>query len=123
MAATRKKLVIKVLTGLNDPERTVQAFTVAASAIASGVDVSLWLTSDASDFALPGKAAELILAHAAPLEELLQSVLENGTVTLCTQCAQRRGITQEAVIKGIVIKGAASFVEEIMAEGVQALVY
>jgi predicted peroxiredoxin len=123
MAATRKKLVIKILTGLNDPERTVQAFTVAASAIASGVDVSLWLTSDASDFALPGKAAKLTLAHAAPLEELLQSVLENGTVTLCTQCAQRRGITQEAVIKGIVIKGAASFVEEIMAEGVQALVY
>jgi len=41
----KKKLVVKVLTGSNDPERTAQAFTVAATAAASGVDVSLWLTS------------------------------------------------------------------------------
>lgn len=119
----RKKLVIKVLSGLTDPERTAQAFTVASTAIASGVEVSLWLTSDASDFALPGRAAVFSLDHAAPLEGLLQSILDHGTVTLCTQCAQRRGITQDQIISGIAIKGAASFVEEIMEEGVQALVY
>lgn len=119
----RKKLVIKVLSGFNDSERTAQAFTVASTAIASGVQVSLWLTSDASDFALPGKASEFQLPHSAPLDGLLQSVLDHGTVTLCTQCAQRRGITSEDVIPGIAIKGAASFVEEIMGEDVQALVY
>ena len=31
-----KKLLIKVLTGADDAERTNQAFTVAASAVASG---------------------------------------------------------------------------------------
>ena len=123
MAAAQRKLVIKVLSGFSDPERTVQAFTVAASAVASGVHVSLWLTSEASDFALPDKAAQLVLPHAAPLDELLHSILENGTVTLCTQCAKRRGISEIDVIEGIKIKGAASFVEEIMEEGVQALVY
>ncbi|MEI6407353.1 MAG: sulfur reduction protein DsrE, partial [Actinomycetes bacterium] len=41
----------------------------------------------------------------------------------CTQCAVRRGIESSAVISGITIAGAASFVEEIMADGVQALVY
>jgi len=42
---------------------------------------------------------------------------------LCTQCAARRGITADQIIPSIAIKGAASFVEEIIAEGVQALVY
>lgn len=119
----RKKLVIKVLSGFNDPERTGQAFTVASTAISAGVDVSLWLTSEASDFALPGKAKDFSLPQSAPLDGLLQTILDHGAVTLCTQCAARRGITQEDVIPGVVIKGAASFVEEIMAEGVQALVY
>ena len=119
----RKKLVVKVMSGMNDPERTAQAFTVASTAIAGGIEVSLWLTSEASDFSLPGKAAEFSLPHAAPLDGLLQSILDHGTVTLCTQCAIRRGIASDQVIPGITIKGAASFVEEIMDEGVQALVY
>ena len=123
MSQMQKKLVVKVLSGLGDPERTAQAFTVAATALASGFEVSLWLTSDASDFALPGKAAEFELPHAAPLQDLLEALLAGGAVTLCTQCAARRRITADQIIPGIEIKGAASFVEEIMVEGVQALVY
>jgi predicted peroxiredoxin len=123
MSQMQKKLVVKVLSGLGDPERTAQAFTVAATALASGFEVSLWLTSDASNFALPGKAAEFELPHAAPLQDLLEALLAGGAVTLCTQCAARRGITADQIIPGIAIKGAASFVEEIMVEGVQALIY
>jgi predicted peroxiredoxin len=49
--------------------------------------------------------------------------LAGGKITLCTQCAVRRGINEGDQIPGIVIAGAASFVEEIMQPGVQALVY
>jgi predicted peroxiredoxin len=44
-------------------------------------------------------------------------------VTICTQCAARRDITPEDLINGIRIAGAATFVAEVMTEGVQALVY
>jgi predicted peroxiredoxin len=44
-------------------------------------------------------------------------------VTLCTQCAARRGIGAEDVIEGIRIAGAAVFVEECVVDGAQALVY
>jgi predicted peroxiredoxin len=114
---------VKVTAGRDDPERCNQAFTVAATAAASGVSVSLWLTGEAAWFALPGRAAELSLPHAAPLADLLAGVLTAGTVTVCTQCAARRDITQADVIDGIRIAGAATFVAEIMAEGTQALVY
>ncbi|MEZ0064924.1 putative peroxiredoxin [Streptacidiphilus sp. MAP12-20] len=119
----KSKLVIKVTAGADAPERCSQAFTVASVALASGVDVSLWLTGESSWFALPGKAAEFELPHAAPLPDLLDALLAGGTVTLCTQCAARRGITQEDVLDGIRIAGAQLFVSEIVGDGVQALVY
>lgn len=118
-----KKLVIKVTAGADAAERCSQAFTVAAVAVASGVEVSLWLTGESSWFALPGRAAEFELPHAAPLPDLIESIQAGGQITLCTQCAARRDITEQDVLKGVRIAGAQVFVSEIMADGVQALVY
>jgi predicted peroxiredoxin len=117
------KLVIKVTAGAEAPERCSQAFTVAAVAVASGVEVSLWLTGESAWFAVPGKAAEFELPHSAPLPDLLDAVLAAGTVTLCTQCAARREIGEKDVLEGVRIAGAQVFVSEIMPEGVRALVY
>jgi predicted peroxiredoxin len=116
-------LVIKVTAGKDEPERCNQAFTVAAAAVASGFPISLWLTGESAWFALPGRAADFSLPHAAPLEDLLTSVLAAGTITVCSQCAARRDISPEDVITGIRIAGAATFVAEIMADDTQALVY
>ncbi|MEV3977988.1 DsrE family protein [Nonomuraea sp. NPDC049607] len=118
-----RSLVIKVTAGADAPERCNQAFTVAAAALASGVPVSLWLTGESSWFALPGRAKEFSLPHAAPLADLLEAVLAAGRVTLCTQCAARRDITVDDVIDGVRIAGAPAFVEEAVSEGAQALVY
>lgn len=118
-----RTLVIKATAGKDDPERCNQAFTVAAAAVASGVQVSLWLTGEAAWFSVPGRAADFSLPHAAPLTDLLASVLALGTVTVCSQCAARRDITSSDVIDRVRIAGAATFVAEIMADGAQALVY
>ncbi|WP_285496569.1 DsrE family protein [Actinomadura sp. NBRC 104425] len=118
-----RSLVIKATAGADAPERCNQAFNVAAAAVVSGVPVSLWLTGESSWFALPGRAKEFSLPHATPLEDLLDAVLTGGRVTLCTQCAARRGIGPDDVLPGVRIAGAPTFVEEITADGVQALVY
>jgi predicted peroxiredoxin len=119
-----RKLVIKVTAGQEAPERCNQAFTVASTAVASGVAVSLWLTGEASWFALPGRAGEFSpLPYAAPLDDLLASVVSLGTVSLCTQCAARRDIGRDDVIKGIRIAGAATFLSEVMQDDAKALIY
>ncbi|MEU1598612.1 DsrE family protein [Streptomyces sp. NPDC005708] len=118
-----KKLVIKVTAGSDAPERCSQAFTVASVAVASGVDVSLWLTGESSWFALPGRAAEFELPHAAPLTDLIEAIMAAGRITLCTQCAARRDITEKDVIDGVRIAGSQLFVQEALAEDTQALVY
>src|SRR3954466_6193355 len=116
-------LVVKATAGADAPERCSQAFTVASTAAASGIDVSFWMTGESTWFALPDRAAEFELPHAAPLPELLGILLETGRVTACTQCAARRGITPEDVLPGIRIAGAAAFLQEIMRDGAQATGY
>ncbi len=118
-----RRLVVKVTCGAEDAERCNQAFTVAAAAVAAGADVGLWLTGEAAWFAVPGRAEAFDLPLAAPLADLLAAVVAEGQVTVCTQCAQRRGIVEADLLPGVRIAGAATFAEEVLADGVQALVY
>jgi predicted peroxiredoxin len=118
-----RSLVVKVTAGKDDQERCNQGFTIAATAVASGLQVSLWLTGEAAWFALPNRAADVALAHATPLSQLLAKVLEEGTVTVCSQCASRREITAEDTLPGVRIAGASTFLAEVMADDTRALVY
>ena len=118
-----RPLVVKVTAGADDPERCNQGFTVAATAVAAGADVSLWLTGEAAWFGVPGRAEAFALPHASPLADLLAAVLAGGRVTVCTQCAVRRGIDEADLVPGVRIAGSPSYVEEVLADGVQALVY
>ena len=118
-----RNLVIKCTAGAEDPERANQAFTVAAAALTAGASVSVWLTGDAAWFAVPGRAEDVDLPLATPLAELRDLVLEAGQLTVCTQCAGRRGIDADQMIAGVRIAGAAGFVEEALADDAQALVY
>jgi len=116
-----RPLVVKVTAGADAPERCLQALTVSAVAVSAGGSVSLWLTGESVWLATPG--GELELAESPPASTLLAAVLAGGAVTVCTQCAARRGLTQADLLEGVQISGAASFVAEALDEGVQALVY
>ena len=118
-----RALVVKVTSGSDDLERCNQGLTVAATAAAAGASVSLWLTGEAAWLAVPGKANELSLPHASAFADLLEGVITLGTVTVCSQCALRRGLTQDSLMPGVRIAGAAAFVEEALADRAQALVY
>ena len=118
-----RTLLIKCTTGAEEPERCNQAFTVAAAGVAAGAKVSLWLTGEAAWFAIPGRAEEFELELATPLAELRDLVLESGSVTVCSQCAKRRGIVEGDLVDGAHIAGAAFFAEQALADDAQALVY
>ncbi len=118
-----RRLVVKCTAGADEPERCSQAFTVAATALAAGASVSLWLTGDAVYLAVPGRAEVFDLPHSAPLAELRDAILMGGTLTACTQCVARRGMVADDLLPGVRIAGSASFVDEILQDGVQAVVY
>ena len=119
----KRALVVKLTQGAEAPETANQAFTVAATALATGVGVSMWLTGEAAWFAMPDDAGDLKLPHATPLADLRATILAGGTLTVCSQCAARRGITEDDVLDGVRIAGSASYVEEVLVDDAQALVY
>jgi predicted peroxiredoxin len=123
MAASPTRLIVKATSGTESLERLNQAFTVASTALASGVEVSLWLTGDATWMAVPGRAEEVVLEHAAPLAELRDALVAGGSVIVCGQCAARRNLTEADLVPGVAIRGSAAFVEEVMAPDARALVY
>lgn len=124
---TETSLVVKLTCGADDPERANQALNVAAIATSSGVGVSLWLAGEAAWLAAPQVAPEgrgtFALEHASDPGDLLAGVLAGGRVTVCSQCAQRRELVQAHLTAGAVIAGSATFTEEVLQPGVQALVY
>ena len=123
MPSTSHQLIVKLTTGIESPERLSQAFTVAATALASGAQVSLWLTGESTWLAVPGRAEQFSLPHAANLADLRDAVIAGGTLTVCSQCAARRDLAEADLLPGTLIRGAAAYVEEVLADGAQALVY
>jgi len=91
--------------------------------VASGAMVSLWLTGESAWLAVPGRAEEFSIPHAAPLADLRDAVLADGRLTVCSQCAARRNLTETDLLPRTLIRGSAAFVEEVLQEGAQALVY
>lgn len=116
-----RPLVVKVTAGEDAPERCLQGLTVASVAAASGASVSLWLTGESVWLVTPGR--DLEIPASPPASELLAGLLSLATVTVCTQCAARRSLTQDDLLAGVQIAGAAAFTAEVLADDAQALVY
>jgi predicted peroxiredoxin len=116
-----RALVVKVTAGDDAAERCLQGLTVAGVAAAAGATVSLWLTGEAAWLASPGR--DVVLRESPAGSELIATVLALGTVTVCTQCAARRGLTAADLLDGVRIAGAATFVAESLEADTQALVY
>lgn len=118
-----RSLVVTLTCGPEALERMAQALTVATTAQAAGIPVSVWLTGEATWLATPGYAEWLHLPHSAAFADLRDALLAGDAVTVCTQCAARREIEAPDLLPGARIAGAATFVDAALADGAQALVY
>ncbi len=117
------QLVVKATHADDAPERAHLACNVAAVAVASGVDVHLFLAVEGVRLAVPGVAEGIDVPEGAPLADLLDSLYAGATVTVCTPCATRRGLTAADLRDGTVLAGSARFVELVTQPDTQALVY
>lgn len=118
-----RPLVVKITCGEEAAERANQAWTVAAMGVAVGARVTVWLTGEGVWFAVRDRQPDLQLPHATAVRELLDTVRGAGTIVVCTQCAARRELTEADLFDGVRIAGAARYVEAVLADDVQALVY
>lgn len=119
--AEKKKLVIVITHGLDD-ERASVAWSIANGGINSGLDVTIFLTSSAVDWARKGAADAVHLNPMDPsMKEMIQKVRDSGcTILVCPPCAKVRGYSQEDLIEGVVITGSGAM-HELIKQGAATL--
>lgn len=109
------KLVLLISNGANDDKSTV-GFTIANAALSTGMEVGIFLTSDAVELSRHG-ACEL--THVKPfkkLEELIDGFVENGgQLWSCSPCFQHRGLNDKETVEKALVTGAGPLLEWIQA--------
>lgn len=117
------KMIFGCSHGQDDPERATLPFIAANVAAVAGQEAYLLLTVEGAWLATTGYADDMHVEGMPALRPLMDEFLDNGGVIwACGACTKPRGITEEHLIKGAQIVGAARVVEEI-ANGAQNITF
>lgn len=107
--------------GNEDIERASLSFVVANTALNANQRTTVLLTIEGVWIATEGYSDGLQANGFAPLSDLMQQFVANGgELWVCGACAKPRNITQEQLIEGAKIIGAATAVEALV-NGANAL--
>lgn len=114
--AERKKLVIVNSRGFDD-ERSSVAWSIANTAAASDMDVTMFLVAAGVDWVRKGAAGVARLNPLDPsMSDMIGSFLGNGgRILVCPPCAKVRGYTEDSLIESATLAGAPAMLEEINA--------
>jgi predicted peroxiredoxin len=121
--STQKKLVIVNSRGFDD-ERSSVAWSIANTAVASGMDVTMFLVASGVDWVRKGAADAARLNPLDPsMSEMIGNFLQGGgRILICPPCAKVRGYSEESLIDGVTIAGAPVMLEEIQ-QGAASLTF
>lgn len=111
-----RKLVVVNSRGFDD-ERSSVAWSIANTAVASGMDVTVFLVAAGVDWVRKGAAG---VAQLNPLDPTMNTMIGSflkggGRILVCPPCARVRGYSQESLIEGATLAGAPAMLEEISA--------
>ena len=111
----QQKLVIVNSRGLDD-ERSSVAWSIANTAAASAMEVTMFLVAAGVDWVRKGAAAQARLNPLdPPMSEMIGNFLGNGgRILVCPPCAKVRGYTQDSLIDDAKIAGAPIMLEELV---------
>ena len=105
------KMLFHCTNGLDDPERAIVPFIAANVAAASGQEAVVLLTIEGAWLCKRGYADQVEQDGFPRLSELLAGLVEaGGEVWGCSACTTPRGITEDDLVPGAQIVGAAAIV-------------
>ena len=110
-----EKLVVISTLDASNPEKATLPFVIAVAALASDIEVTMFLQSDAVLLAKKGEAEKIKAKGLLPLKELLDTFMElEGKFYLCSPCIKERNISTEELVEGSELAAAGTLVDEIM---------
>lgn len=109
--------------GRDDPERAIVTFAAANTAALAGFPATVLCTIEGVRLGTPGGTEGFEKEGLPSLPELFETLIENGgEVWLCGVCTRPRDITEDQVVEGAKIVGAATVIEE-LANGAKMVTY
>jgi len=105
----KDKLVIVASRG-HDDERATVSLTIANGGLTAGLDVTMFLVSNAIDLVRKGAVDHVRMnPFDPPMKELIENFLaRGGKILACPPCAKVRGYTQDSLLDGVTIVGSAA---------------
>jgi predicted peroxiredoxin len=105
--ADGKKVVINLVSGMEDQERLIVAFLVGNAALEQGKQVVMFLTKEAVRLTVPGVATGVACDGCPPLETIFGQYAENGGELLaCPFCFNTRKLDESNIVANARVAGA-----------------
>ncbi|MBT3334727.1 MAG: sulfur reduction protein DsrE [Rhodospirillaceae bacterium] len=116
------KYLVNCTYGNEDLERASVAFIVGSASAAMDNETAMFLTASSVDLVTKDGATDKQAEGYPPLSELLGAYQENGgQIWVCPVCAKSRGISEDDLVSGAEIAGAARTIG-FVSEGAQILI-
>ena len=107
MPTVTNKVVINLATGMEDAERVMIAFLVGGAAVEQGKQVTMFLTKDAIELALPGHAQGIACEGCPPIERLFEQYASGGgELLVCPICLTARDLEGSEFVPNAKVGGA-----------------
>jgi predicted peroxiredoxin len=109
-----EKLVIIVTHGPDEPELATIPFVMATGALVSDMEVFMAFQGEGVRLITNGGADDVRAEAFPPLAELIATIGEfGGLLAPCSPCLENRDITEDDLLAGVEVIGAARLVSEI----------
>lgn len=105
--ADDSKVVINLVTGLEDAERVTVAFLVGTAGLDAGKQVAMFLSKEAVRLALPGVADAVACEGCPPLARLFQQYAGGGgELLVCPICFNSKKLDEAQLVSNAKLAGA-----------------
>ena len=106
------KVLVNCSARADEVEQATVNFIVANASMADENETVIFLTDDSVNLATRGGADDFKADGHEPIKTYIDTLIENGgQIWVCPACANPRGIKEDDLIEGAVLRGALPMVQ------------
>lgn len=111
----KKKILYVVTSGVDTPERTYAPFILATTAVAMGIDATIYYLIKGITVVKQGEAEKIKLGNFPTLKQIMDQAIKAGVkIEVCEQSCMLLGLQRGDFVKGAEIVGAATLNDRIL---------
>ncbi len=104
--------LVNLIHSTDDPDRATVGMVVANTAVASGLETVVFLSTEGVRLGMQGGGDSIAEPGFKPMKELLPSFTEaGGKLWVCSPCFKKRNLPEDQLLPNATLVGGAKMVE------------